>query len=357
MTSEKEKPLIIVYHGNCIDGAACAWAVAKSRGIDEVSPANVTYIPYEHYAAAKAEEKIRAALAPEAEIFFADVAPKRAFLDELMTPEAGHPKVEAVHILDHHKTEAEALKGYVPPAADGSGPQLEIFIEAEKLSAARMIWEHLLKGEPVPPVFDVINMMDGAATGLKTPEDFAAAALVDTRSISTQERAFKALRGLASATFNDMAQKGREIVADQDEKINRLLANAMTISLQIAPDGPPVKVPLVNGDVKQFGRGVSDRLVALGKEAGSGVAFCWFMQKTGAVTISIRSDGVPDTSVIAEHLKKTMGVTGGGHAGAAAVHFSSLFEFARHMPIQAAAQTPAATQSAPKKDDAGPKTL
>ena len=338
--SKDPKPLVVVYHADCIDGAACAWGVSKAWGADAKTDHNVTYIPYGHHDTDEAERKIRAALKPDAEVYFVDVAPSPALLDELMTADQdGKAKAAAIHVMDHHKSAAAMLKDYAPPETTGTAPKLEILIDESKTSAARMVWEHVMPDEAVPPVLDVINLMDGDAAGLTTPMDFAAAALVDTRDISTIDKALISLRGLAKLTFNDMAKKGKFIAADQNTKINKLLANAQFVTMQILPDTDPIAVPVINGDVKQFGRQVSERLVSLGKQTGSGVAFAWFMQKNGSVSMSIRTDGSPDAQLIADHLKQTMGVTGGGHAGAGAVHFSSLFEFARQMPFHMPQQT------------------
>lgn len=346
-------PLVIVYHADCIDGAACAWGVAKAAGSDynkRTPDPNVTYIPYEHHNVDDAQKQIRAALTPQTQVYFADVAPTPAFLNELMTPTAeGTAKIKSVHVLDHHASAADALKDYKPPAikTGDTAPALEIKIDPGRSSAARMVWEHLLPDTPVPPVFDLINKMDGNAAGLKTPQDFSAAALADTFDISTTNKALHTIRNLARMTFNDMAAHGRHLSHDQDGKIKKLLETANMVTLQILPGQPPVQVPVVNGDVKQYGRKVSSSLVALAEKTGAPAAFAWFMQENGTVSMSIRTNGEPDAAKIAAHLRDTMGATGGGHANAGAVHFASLFEFARQMPFDQSAQKPPVQKAAP----------
>ena len=335
MAADARTPIIIVYHADCVDGAACAWTVAKKHGVADKQDSSVTYIPYAHHDVAAAEEKIRATLQPGAALHFVDVAPEKKFLDELMTPdESGRPKVKSISVDDHHESAARELSDYKAPHSSGQQPALEITIRESQHSAAHMLWQKLMPDFAPPPVFDVINMLDGDASGLKTPDDFAAAALVDSGDISTQEKAFNTLRGLAALSFNEMAKRGGALARDQETKIDRLLENASTIWLQVLPDAAPVQVVIVNADVKQFGRQISQRLLAAGEAAGSGVALAWFMQDNGAVTMSIRTDGDPSATDIAAHLRKTMGVTGGGHDGSGAVHFSSLTEFARQMPFE-----------------------
>jgi len=361
MASKTGKPLIVVYHANCVDGAACAWCVAKAHGVDTPEGAkgqDVTYIPYAHHDRKDAEAQIRAALKSGAALYFVDVAPSREFLDELMTAtDLGEAKVDTISIIDHHETETRALKDYTPPVTRDAQPGLNIIIDPNVKSAARMVWQELLPGQKAPEVFDVINMMDGDAKGLTTPAAFAAAAYIDAQDISTTDKAFQSLRGLATQTFNQMAADGRSIVTDQKVRIDKMLENAHIIELQIYPGQPPVKAAIVNADVKQFGRQVSERLVEAGDKAGSGVAFAWYMQKNGAVTMSIRTSGDPDASKIADFMRTTMGCTGGGHDGAGAVHFKSIFEFARQMPFgdplqpakqPAAKSTPLGVQPPPK---------
>lgn len=364
MTQDRKtpKPLVVVYHADCIDGAACAWSVAKGWAQEDPRDqknSNITYIPYAHHDVDAAEDKIRSAMTADAEVYFVDVAPTPQFLNELMTPDdTGAAKAEKIHIIDHHVSAADMLDGYQPPAvpAGASAPQLKIKIDKTRTAAAAMVWEDVMPGQPIPDIIHVINKMDGNAAGLTTPQDFSAAALVDTFDITTIEKSFHTLRNLARMTFNDMARRGRHISHDQDTKIEKLLEGVNIIPLQILPDTAPVPVAVVNGDVKQYGRKISEKLVELGKKSGGNIAFAWYMQKNGTVSMSIRTDGEPDAAKVAEHLRKTMGVTGGGHAGAGAVHFASLFEFARHMPFDHAAPpagTMPPTPNRPPKDKPG----
>jgi nanoRNase/pAp phosphatase (c-di-AMP/oligoRNAs hydrolase) len=348
MAVQNSSPLVVVYHADCIDGAACAWGVAKAHGIDKAKDADVTYIPYGHHDVEKAQEKVRAALKENARVYFVDVAPTPKFLDELMLPDAaGRAKAASIQVIDHHDSAAKDLKGYTPPVVTGGQPQLEIQIEERRMSAALMVWEKLLPQELVPAVLGMIDKMDGDARGLSTPHDFAAAAMIDTRDISTPWKAFSALRGLATITFNEMAQRGRPMVRDQDRRIKRVLENSYIVPLSLVEGQPPQKVLMVNADVKQFGRHISARLIEAAKEQGADVSFAWFLQKNGTVTASIRTDGTPDASEIATNLRKTMGVTGGGHDGAGAIHFPSLFNFARHIQAAEAAASGMAAANDP----------
>jgi len=318
---KKPVPFLIVYHADCIDGAASAWVVARAH-----PDAPTSYIPYAHYAKDTAEESIRRSLTPGTALYFVDCAPDKGFLDELLKDGTA----SSIHILDHHKSADEMLRGYAAPATT---TPLELHIRPTSPSAAKMIWAKFFPNDRAPDVLSVIDMMDGDARGLTTPDSFAAAAFIDTQEIGTIGTALKTLEGLAQETFNAMAAKGKPVADYQRMKVSRMVHEALEVELQILPDTPAVRVPIINGSVHNFGRQVSDALVQLAQTSRAGAAFNWYLQKTGAVTMSIRTNGIPDASQIAAHLRATLGVTGGGHAGAAAVHFASLADFVRQIRI------------------------
>ena len=328
MTVESKKEVIIAFHASCIDGAACAWAV--SEGLKEKhKDAKVTYVPYAHHALGEAEQKIREAVKPGSEIYFVDVAPQKKFLDELMSLDATRAP-DTVHIYDHHKTAVDELKNYKPPA--GSVPKLDMAVDENLSDAAEMVWNKMMPDKKAPDVLKVIGMMD-RGDGLTTPEAFAAAALVDKTFSNHGERAFHALKDLAKLNFNDMARKGRTIASEEEAKIDRLMQKMHSVKIQLHPGQEPVSVPIVHANVRDYGRAISNRLVEAGNKSGSGVAIAWFLQKNGTVSMSLRSDGEPDCSAIADHLRASMNVTGGGHPNSAAVHFPSLFDFAKNVPL------------------------
>ncbi len=328
-------PPIIVYHADCIDGAASAWIIAKALGGEDAAAKDVAiFIPYRHNDSKTGEEAVRAALHTDGAVYFADLTPEKPFLDELLA------SGKDVHVLDHHTSAAETLGGR-------KGANLHTCFDPAAPSAAKMIWTHFFPAEKPPAVIGLIDLMDGAASGLSTPEEFAAAALIDAQNIHTHEDAFAALRGLAKLNFNDMAKKGERIDAKHTRLIDQLFEKAAAVHLQILPGGKSFDVPIVNGNLKNYGRRISARLVELGRANGAPAAFMWSLQKNGAVSLYIRTDGDTDANEIAKHLCKTTGATGGGHKDAAAVHFASILDFARHMPMKALKQPPKVRREPP----------
>ena len=330
--------LIVVYHENCIDGLASAWAFDQKWGKDE--SVHISYIPYTHTQIPEAQEKIRAELSQGAELFFADVAPKKEFLDELMAPlTSGLPALKAVHVLDHHKTAAEELANYTPPA-DAQAPKLNIVIDAEHPSASNMIWETLLPDQKKPEFLTMIAKMD-LARDIKEDHDLAAAAIIDSKSIKTVADAFHNFEDLSKMSMHEMVVAGLNILSDQENRIEKLTSNIMYTRLIVLNDKMQEEslwIPVINADVQNFGRHISDYLREQGDRTGLGVAFAWYVQGNGTVTMSIRSDGDPDASKVAEVLRATPGVTGGGHKTSAAVHFTSLKQFMEIIPLHTEAE-------------------
>lgn len=322
--------VMIVYHAQCIDGAASAWTVAKAHEAKNNDQPRIIYIPYEHFGKESAEKDIERRLTKDTALYFVDVAPDKKFLDKLLTTEVDHAPL-SVHILDHHKSAADIFRDYQPPI-NVTVQKLDIDIQADKRSAARMVWVKMFPARPVPAVLDLIDKMDGDASGLKTAEDFAAAALIDSYDVNSIDSAIDSLRGLAGLTFNEMAAKGDNILRGQAFNLQKLLDQAMYIDMSLSPGAKPEPVMVINGNVQYFGRRISEHLINMAQTGGARLAMSWFMQKNGKITVSLRSNGNPDLSKVIPYLNKTLGCTGGGHAGAGALHFDSLFAFAQKMP-------------------------
>lgn len=339
MPAPHKRHLIVIYHEDCIDGLASAWAFDRIWG---PSPdVHVSYIPYAHHTRREAEDKIREELSADAEVFFVDVAPVKTFLDEIMAPlSSGLTPVKSVRVIDHHKSAGEALKGYAPPK-DAKAPALDISIDADHPSAANMVWEALLEGEKKPVFLEMITKMD-LSRDIRDDHDLAAAALIDSRNISTVAEAFHNFDELSQLSKHDMVVAGLNILSDQHNRIARLSDNIMythiLVARDIAPEGA-LWVPVINADVQNFGRHISAYLREQGDRTGLGMAFAWYVQGNGNVTMSIRSDGEPDASKIAEHFCLSLpDITGGGHKTSAAVHFPSLRLFAELVPLHTEAE-------------------
>ncbi|MBI1215367.1 MAG: hypothetical protein GC185_06065 [Alphaproteobacteria bacterium] len=320
--------LIVIYHDACIDGLAAAWAFDRKWGEDK--SVHISYIPYSHHDIPASEQKIRAELTPDAEIMFVDVAPTRAFLDQLMSPASYKlPMPARIAVIDHHESAARALEGYAPPAEAVTAPPLDIAIDAHHPSAANMVWARLLPGREPPVFLSMIAKMD-LARDLGDARDLAVAALIDSKPLATVGSAFHSFSELERLSYDEMARMGESILSDQKNRIDKLTDNILYTYIRLLSerlDDDWTWIPVINADVQNFGRHISDYLREQGDRTGLGMAFAWYVQGNGAVTMSIRSDGDPDASHVAELLCRNEGVKGGGHKTSAAVHFPSLPHF------------------------------
>lgn len=342
----QSKHRIIVYHENCVDGVASAWVLQKKWAEEE--GVTISYVPYAHNDAEQSDKNILALMQPHSEVYFADVAPTKEFLDDLLLPnDQGQAKAAAIHVLDHHKTAATTLANYKPPVTPGfTPPPTKIEVDQNAPSACTMIWKKVFPNQPLPDFLSVIDKMD-RGDGLVKTEDFSAAALVDSKDISSIKEAFNSCSVLSRLSYNEMAAEGSSILADQLVRIGRLDESLMHASLQIAPGTPPVSVPIINADIREFGRSIKDYLDDLAKKSEAKIVLIWYVAKNGSVTMSIRSNGTPDSSLVAEHFCETMDIVGGGHKNSAAVHFESLEDFCKHVKLQPADTTPAPQKITP----------
>lgn len=325
--TKNDAPLVVAYHADCIDGLACAWGVHKKF------PGRETiYVPISHHNHEAGEKAVLAALKPGSELFYVDAAPERAFLDKLALL-----NISAITVIDHHLSTHKDLAGYVTPV--GSNAVVKVITNDDHPSAGSMVWDYLLGSKNKPEVLTMIEKMD-VKPDLRSEQDYAAAAFVDSKSLRTIKDAFMTLDCLSSMSIIDMACEGGSLYKDQFNRVAKLHDNVMFT---------PYKgdmVPVVNADVQSFGRYISEYLRELARENKSGAAFAWYMQGNGAVTMSIRATGDTDASAIATDMNKKFGTDGGGHKTSAAVHFPSLAAFAQAIPLlpkdQVLANKPAA---------------
>lgn len=308
---------VVVYHDSCLDGLASAWVYHKKYG--DSKDVQLDYISYAHHDTQASENTVieTAKRHPAAEIHFVDVAPKIHLLEQL----AGRK----IRVIDHHKSAFDHLSGYHCENAN-------IEIDPNHPSAAHMVWERLLPDAQEPAFFSLIAKMD-VAPDLHTPEDFAAAAFIDSKDIKNIKAAFSSFAELEKMDYTELANQGTFIHHDQFNRIGKLADNVMFTKVPGFIGLEHRWVPVVNADVQNFGRYISEYLRDMGKKTGSDISFAWFMQGSGGITMSIRSDGTPDANAVAAHLRDQLGVKGGGHQTSAAVHFDSLSHFAMHMRL------------------------
>lgn len=130
---------IVIYHRDCADGMAAAWAAYTALG------RTAEYVPMGY------DEPRDWSIYAGADVNFVDFSWPRADLEALATV------AETVTVLDHHKTAKDSLAD-IPLHAPGRC-SIEVVFDMAK-SGARLSWEHFRPGMPVPPIVAYVEDRD-----------------------------------------------------------------------------------------------------------------------------------------------------------------------------------------------------
>lgn len=163
---------IVIYHRDCADGMAAAWAAFTALG------RTAEYVPMGY------DEPRDWAGYTGADVNFVDFSWPRADLEALATV------AETVTVLDHHKTAKDALSD-IPLHAPGRCP-IEVVFNMEK-SGARLSWEHFRPGVPVPPLVSYVEDRDLWLFKLPGSKEVSAALRTFPLTIEAYDQAAKRL--------------------------------------------------------------------------------------------------------------------------------------------------------------------
>ena len=143
--------VLCIYHGGCDDGFAAAWAVRRALGADVEFYEGVYQTPPPDCA--------------DRDVMLVDFSYKRPVLEEIARV------AKSLLILDHHKTAAEDLAGFMTPPHWGIwhqaaiGGRLSISLRAAELfdmdrSGAGITWDYLRAGAPRPELINLVEDRD-----------------------------------------------------------------------------------------------------------------------------------------------------------------------------------------------------
>ena len=269
---------LVIYHADCMDGLAAAWAVREAH------PDGV---------------ELHAAQYP-------DPPPPNCAGRDVIIVDFSYPReqVEALHnvatsllILDHHKTAEAALKG------------LPYAIFDPTRSGAAMAWDHFHPGTKRPWMIDYIQDRDLWAWKLPNSNAVNAYLRMNVQKVDDLSTVYllahdlKA-REVGTTILQVEAAYVRETIKQVARGTLRVLStniDAGEMSLWMTP-----LVPIVNAGTFCH----SELLGELAK--GAPFAVGWFVTNRGTYRYSLRSDPQGfDVSVIAKHFG------GGGHKHAA----------------------------------------
>ena len=122
--------MVVFHHHPCTDGFTAAWAVWLKHP-------DATFIPA-NYGMELPDESVYT----DQDVYLVDFSMPIGQLLEMTE------KAKSVTVLDHHKTAAEDLSGLPRPS---SGEKLTAIFDMDK-SGARITWEFLHPGQPIPAI-------------------------------------------------------------------------------------------------------------------------------------------------------------------------------------------------------------
>jgi len=276
-----DRPLII-YHADCVDGFAAAWAASSAFPADryvELCPAVYREPPPD---------------VTGREVYVVDFSyPREVLLDM-------HARAKSLLVLDHHKTAAAALEG------------LPFCVFDMGRSGAGLAWDLLAaptRGRR-PWLIDYVEDRDLWRWAL--PESRAVNAY-----LGSLPHTLEAFELASQEAVYDVAQKGTAVLLSQARYVERTVACARRRSMEVCANTPGargegffyVDVPVVNA-----GPWLVSEVLELLKRRHPEAPFvaAWYERADGRVYYSLRSNAAgADVGKIAEFHG------GGGHRNAA----------------------------------------
>lgn len=271
----QEKNIAVLYHGSCHDGFGGTW-VAWTKFKNKAD-----YIGVEHGKAV-----------PEGlvgkELYFIDFCYDEATMRELL---AANKKMV---ILDHHISQRDVVSISTEHVYDNDR------------SGSVIAWQYFFPGQPVPKLLKHIQDID--LWRFKVPHTEELMAAMDSYGFD-----FK-LWNKISADFEDKEaiktylKEGKTILNYEKRFIERAVRHAEKVEFE-GHVAYAVNSPMLESEI---GNWIVENKKAIG--------IIW-SYKAGSVRVSLRSNGKPDVSELAQHFD------GGGHKAAAGFAFPVQLEF------------------------------
>lgn len=282
-TMSATRPKYCLYHANCPDGFAAAWVVWLDYGDA------ATYIPVSY-------GKPLPEIPDGADVFIVDFSYPRDVLEALAAR-------CQIHVIDHHVTAAEALKGFPHATFD------------LKKSGAVLTWEHLFPTRDVPELLLYVQDRDLWQWQLPASKEINAGLW---RGTPRDFNAWKFLRvqwDRGVTTAKDRLISAGEAIAHSDAlTIETLTAHPHRMQI-LSYEVPAVNTPVLQSEI-------GHRLLELHPHAP--FAAMWWSLDGGSIAYSLRARaGDFDVSQVAKEFG------GGGHRAAAGFSTAALFEIAK----------------------------
>lgn len=262
--------ITVIYHANCPDGFAAAWAVRRAH-LDQVAKNNIEFTPAQYGDAPP------------------DVTGKHVMIVDFSFPRdvllEMDRKAASMVVLDHHKTAQKDLEG------------LSFCIFDMNRSGARITWEYLFPAETAPDLIRYVEDRDLWRFALPWSREVSA-------YMSTLPRTFEALIELHHRFEDGEARTIGELGSIAMRVVSQYVETQVPRAQRVRISGHDV--PCINTTFA-----ISELVGELAKAAP--FAAGWFQREDGRFIYSLRSSAESNVDVSA--IAKSYG--GGGHARAA----------------------------------------
>jgi uncharacterized protein len=280
---------ICIYHGGCTDGVASAWCMWRR------------YPETDFYAGVYQRDPDWEKIAG-ADVYLVDFSYKRSVIDRL------RDVANSVTVLDHHKTARDDLESLLNTGEIGGVFDMD-------RCGALIAWEHFNHAEQRPLLLGEIDAQD---RWLASRDPQLILALRSYPHSAEAAGGWEALMGMWSWFMTDYGLKelrndGASIHRYYRARVEETKLNAAPMDIGGLRNAPVVNAPYYLA---------SDVAGELAADAPDGVAACWWQNRDGSVTFSLRSRGEVDVGELATQYG------GGGHPGAAGFSLPSLKELA-----------------------------
>jgi oligoribonuclease NrnB/cAMP/cGMP phosphodiesterase (DHH superfamily) len=263
----------IIYHANCADGFAAAWAIWKVLG-DQLA----SYHPAAYGSEPPEEIKDR-------HVVIVDFSYSRKVLEEIKS------KAKSLLVLDHHKSAEESLR-------DFEGAHFDM-----NRSGAGMAWDYFHE-KPRPPLINYVEDRDLWNWKLPYAKELTAMFEIDNQSFQDLSEFNSKLE--SPEEFQVLVTKGSAVLEYKNSRVKMLSSKPYMVDISsiCMLDDLTLQIPCVNSQLFQSEIGN----VLAQKHP---MAIVWYRAEDGSYRHSLRSNGKIDCSKIAQFWG------GGGHANAA----------------------------------------
>lgn len=205
---------VCIYHKNCLDGTAAAWAVRSALPLVELVAMSYHDDPYELFGSGL--EYLQGKT-----IYCVDFSFKKAVVEAI----ANLPDTVLI-ILDHHESAQRELGELVVGYSGKStlGDRVEIIIDMTR-SGAKLTYDYFNPQQPTPPGILAVQDRDLWKWEYEGSKEWTAAAFGYPLTVESFDK-------LIHRDYQDVVEEGRTVLRKQELDVEKLLPSARPYTLE-----------------------------------------------------------------------------------------------------------------------------